>query len=85
MTKATFDDYLDDLAETLKTIRTAKEQGGALLARHIAQDMGSVTDFTGRRMTEAQYDAAITTLGNLDTFWSSGNGTNIEAVLTEKP
>lgn len=87
MAYQTFDEYLQDCLEAALAIRTANELCGAIIARHVAQDMGAVTDFTGRPITEAQYDGLITVFGNMAGFWGSPgfNGGPIEAALTEKP
>ena len=87
MALQTFDEYLADCLDAALAIRTANEKAAAIIARHVAQGMGDVTDFTGRPITEAQYDGLITVFGNMANFWGSPgfNGGPIEAALTEKP
>ena len=87
MALQTFDEYLQDCLKAAESIRTATEEAAAIVARHTANDMGAVTDFIGRPITEAQYDGLITVFGNMTGFWGSPgfNGGPIEAALTEKP
>jgi len=83
----TFDEYLDDVLAAAKAIRTARDASAAIMARHTANDVGSLTEEefgSTRKLTKVQYDALTVSFVNLETFWGvSGNGTNIERSLTE--
>lgn len=87
MAKLTFDEYLDTTVALAEKIREVNTETKAILEQHTGGALGDVTDFTGRTMTEAQYDALLTSFGNFQTYWATPgfNGTNISAVLVEKP
>lgn len=84
----TFNNYLEEVGGAAQDLRNALIRLEGILDRHNSSDFSSLTtnNFSGRPVTKAQYDALMVTIGNLVTVWyPAGNGTNIEAYLTERP
>jgi predicted negative regulator of RcsB-dependent stress response len=84
----TFDQYLDDVGGAVQEFQKARDRLEALLSRHKSAAFSDLAaaDFSGKTVTKAQYDAAMVTFNDLvNTWWTSGHGTNLEAYLTERP
>lgn len=84
----TFDQYLNDVGGAAQDLQRARDRLESLLSRHNSAAFSTLldADFTGQIVTKAQYDALMASYNDLvNTWWTSGHGTNIETYLTEKP
>ena len=83
----TFDSHLSEIGDRLALLRKITGDLEELLSRHDHNGYASLVagDFTGRAVTKAQYDNAMTSIDNLLDIWlPAGHGTNIDNYLYER-
>ena len=84
----TFDSHINEVGEKLQELRGIIGDLEEILNRHSHNNYSALVagDYAGRQVDKVQYDAAMSSITNLINTWlTSGHGTNIDMYLYEVP